>query len=129
MLKRIAGILAGIIVCGLVIFAIEWTGGQIFPGAAEAAGAGDLNQVPVGALVSVLVGWFVGPLLGGMLAVRLAERGWAAWVVAAFVLLGVILNTSTIPHPLWMVVLGFLLPLAAGWIASRTARTVSEGLA
>ena len=76
MLKRVTGIVAGIVVCGFVIFAIEWVGSQLFPGAREAAGAGDLAQVPTGALIAVLVGWLVGPLLGGMLAARVAERGW-----------------------------------------------------
>ena len=129
MLKRIAGVLAGIIVCGVVIFAIEWIGNQLFPSTAEAAAAGDLSQVPTGALVAVLVGWFVGPLLGGMLAAHIAERGWAAWIVAAFVLLGVVLNASMMPHPTWMLVLGILLPIAAGWLASRTARPVPQAVA
>lgn len=122
MAKLILGIIAGIVTCGLVIFAIEWIAGQLFPGAAEAATRGDLSGVPIGALIGVLFGWFVGPLLGGYLAVRVAERSWTAWPIAAFVILGVILNATMIPHPLWMVALGLLLPVAAGWLASRSVR-------
>ena len=129
MVKRILGALAGIIICGLVIFAIEWLGSRFFPGATEAAAAGDLSRVPLGALITVLVGWFVGPLVGGYVAVRIADRGWVAWIVAGFVVLGVVLNTTMIPHPLWMVVLGLLLPLLAGWIASRGRPTVTADAA
>lgn len=129
MLKRVLGTIAGIIICGLVIFIIEWLGGRLFPGATEAAAAGDLSRVPVGALITVLVGWFVGPLVGGYVAVRIADRGWVAWIVAGFVVLGVVLNTTMIPHPLWMVVLGLLLPLLAGWITSRARPTATPSAA
>lgn len=120
MLKRIAGPIVGIIVCGLVIYAIEELTDRLFPGARAAAIAGDLASVPTGALVTVVAAWTVGALVGGVVATRIAERRWAAWIVAAFVVISVAVNATVIPHPAWMLMVGIILPLLAGWIASRT---------
>lgn len=129
MLKRIAGVIAGIIVAGLAVFAIEWIGHRLFPTAGGETG--EVSSMPVGTLAMVVAAWFLGTLLGGTVAARIAERGWAAWAVAAFILLGVVMNVVSRPHPLWMTIAGVALPLIAGWLASRSRRTRSgrEGAA
>jgi MFS family permease len=119
MLKRILGVIAGIVVAGATVFILEWIGHRVFPGNAA---ADDLGAVSPGLLAMVVAGWFLGPFIGGAVAARIADRGWAAWIVAAFILLGVLATVVSVPHPLWMTIAGVGLPLVAGWIASRFAR-------
>lgn len=119
--RRVLGIIVGIVIAALVIFCVELVGSRLFPAAAAAATSGRLDGVPLGALALVVVGWAVGTALGSLAAVRLARVGWAAWAVAGFVIAGVVSNAAMFPHPVWMVAGGILLPLLAAWIVSRSA--------
>ena len=126
-MKTVLGVLAGIVVAGLCVFAIEFIGHSVFPPPADT----DLSNpahverlmatLPVGAFVFVLVGWFVGALAGAWVAIRIAQQSLAGWIVAAFVICAGGYTMMIIPHPVWMWVAGIALPIVGAWLAQRLA--------
>ena len=126
---RIAlGVGAGIVVAFLCILGIELVGHMIFPPPADF----DINnreqmerlmeQAPAGALLLLLVAWFIGALLGALTADRIARRGLAGWAIALLVIAGGVWTMLLIPHPAWIWALGIALPLAAAWLAQQWSK-------
>jgi hypothetical protein len=127
-------IVAGAALSIATVALLEMLGHKLYPppaGLVEAFAAGDkaeilalIEQLPVGAFISVLAGWFFGTLAGCMLAARIAGSNprLAAMLVAALMLAATIANLLLIPHPLWMTLAGPALVLMAGFIALRHAR-------
>jgi len=123
---RIAvGIVAGIVVAMLCIFAVDWVGHLLYPPPAglDINDPADMARVmavmPAAAKAFVLLAWFIGALAGAWTANRIAGRGIAGWVVALLVIAGGVATMVMIPHPVWMWAGGILLPLLAAWIADR----------
>jgi hypothetical protein len=79
-----------------------------------------MEQMPVGALVTLVVIWTIAAFVGVTVAARIA-RGprRPAILVAIIFLAGVAGNFAEIPHPAWMVVAGTLGPIAAAILAIR----------
>jgi hypothetical protein len=126
MIMRMAmGIVAGIVVAFLCVFAIELVCHSLYPPPAgldmsdPADQARLMEAMPNAAKAIVLVGWFVGALAGAWTANRIAGRSLAGWVVALLVVVAGVATMIMIPHPAWMWAGGIALPLAAAWIAER----------
>ncbi len=124
--RRIVGVTSGVAVAILVIILIEMLGHSYSPPPAglNPMNADDARQIiesmPPMAMSFVLAAWFIGSLVGGWVAARIARWSIAPWLVAAFVMAGGIWSFVMIPHPLWMMAAGMALPLlAALWIARR----------
>ncbi len=129
--RSILAVLAGGLVCGIVVFAVEAVSSNIFPlppgvdltdpEAIRAAVA----QLPPGAFLFLLLAWFLGPLAGGWVAARLAPRSplLHGMIVAGLVVVSALVNLATIPHPAWMWVAGPVVILGAGWLGARLARS------
>lgn len=134
-MRMLMGVVAGIVVAFLCVFAVEWVGHGLYP---PPAGL-DLNNpadverlmatMPATAKAFVLVAWFVGALAGAWVANRIAGRSLAGWVVALLVLVGGVATMLMIPHPAWMWAGGIALPLLAGWIADRLSARRPAGAA
>jgi len=75
----------------------------------------------------ILGGWLLGAFAGGSLGARLDERyPWLpAALVGVFVALGTWLNSRSIAHPAWMVVVGTLLPIPLALLGARLFRRAS----
>lgn len=84
-----------------------------------------IGSMPAAAQALVVLAWLLGPLIGGALAVRIAERRWAAWPVAGLIAAAGIANILYYNHPLWMQIAAAVAPLLGGLIASRTAPDVA----
>ncbi|MDQ3139603.1 MAG: hypothetical protein M3Q15_02620 [Pseudomonadota bacterium] len=130
MLRKIMGVVAGIVAAFATIWLVELIGHQIFPVAGN-IDLGDresltafMASLPVGALLFVVISWFAGALVGGVVAARITGERWAAWVVAGVIAFASIANVLMFPHPLWVKIGGFVAPLLGGWIAARTARPI-----
>jgi hypothetical protein len=69
----------------------------------------------------VVTGWALAAVTGGHVAARVAlrHRTGIALCVGGMVVAGVIFNSATLPHPIWMTTAGVLLPLPAAWLAAR----------
>lgn len=127
MLKLVLGSVVGIVVAFVTIFVAEIVGHRLFPPPAgvdfndPAQLAAAMARLPLANKLAVVIGWFVGTLVGAYVADRIARRGLAGGIVAVAVVLAAYVNMAMIPHPGWMWTAGVLLPLAAGWIAWRAA--------
>lgn len=121
MLRSVIGVVFGVALGVLVVYAAEAVGHALWP-SAIAIDASDAEQMrrlvaatPTGAKIMVAAGWLVGAFLGAVGALLVARR-WApvAWVVAATILGLAATNFVAIPHPIWMQVAAFAgCPLAA----------------
>ena len=129
LLRSILAVLAGIVVCAVVIAGVEIVGMLAYhpptdldPNDREAM-ARWLGEAPVGALLFVLAAYAVGTLCGSWVAGRLAGRAPVlhGLIVAMFFLGASVVNLIRLPHPLWFAVacLGLFLPVA--WLGGRLA--------
>ncbi|HET6604374.1 MAG TPA: hypothetical protein VFG21_09195 [Xanthomonadaceae bacterium] len=130
--RSILAVLAGVVAAGVTVFLLEAASHIVFqppagidPGDPERL-AEWMEQVPFGALVSVLIAWAVGTCLGGFVAARIARRA----PVRHAVVVGVIelalgaMTVALIPHPLWFTIVGLacFVPMAAlGGLLGRTS--------
>lgn len=125
MLKVIGGIIAGLVTIFVSVSLIQWIGHQAFPISGEvnlrdpAANPTLVTSAPLGAQLFVVGAWFVGALLGGLVAGRVSGRHWQVWAMACFVVLAALGNIFMIPHPTWMQIGAVAAPLLGGFVASR----------
>ena len=109
MVRIVFGILAGLIVMGLIVGVVEALAHLHF---------GTQSQETI-LLLLVLFGYFAGALAGGVIAGRISRARWAAWVIAGLVLAGSITSLLSISHPAWMAVAAIIAPLLGGFLAAR----------
>ena len=126
-MRIVLGILAGIVVAVLCVFAVESLGHIVYPPPAglDPMNLDDAAQIiaglPAGAFAFVAGAWFVGALAGAWMADAVSRKGYAGWIVALVIVAGGVYSLMTIPHPGWMWAAGILLPLIAAWLAQRLA--------
>ncbi len=124
-MRMALGIIAGLVVAFLCVFAVEMVGHSLYPPPAgldinnPADQARVMEAMPAAAKAMVLAAWFVGALAGAWTANRIAGRSLAGWVVVLLVIAAGIATMVMIPHPAWMWAGGIALPLAAAWVADR----------
>lgn len=130
MLRSVLAVLAGILVMGITVAAVQWLGHSIYPPPADfnpndrEAMAALIAQMPAMALGMVLVAYAFGTFLGAFTATTIsrAHKRGVAVVVGIVMLALVALNFWAIPHPAWMVVAGLAIPLPFALLAWRLAR-------
>jgi len=64
---------------------------------------------------------FLGALVGGSVAVRLAGAALYGWIVAAALALLSAINVLSFPHPAWFVPAAAVAVAVGGWLVTRTA--------
>jgi hypothetical protein len=130
MLRSILAVLAGVLVMGITVAAVQWLGHSIFP-PPQGVDPGDrdamiaaISGMPVLALAFVLVAYAFGTFLGAYTAatISVAHKRGTAIIVAVVMLALIAANFALIPHPLWMVVLGVLIPLPFALLAWKLAK-------
>lgn len=125
-LRRIVGVVAGLILAKLIIFGWEFLLQQLPFGSAidpaDVAVPGFMDAVPVEAKLWIVGGWFLGAFCGALLAFRISRWDFSGWIVAALVAAAGIANVVMIPHPLWMRVCAVALPFVAATLAFGASR-------
>jgi len=112
MIKSIVSILVGLFAAVLVIFLVESISNLIYP--INFRADQPLNELmkslPTGALLFVLMAWFLGAMVGAFLACYLDELNAlrSSIYVAVFLLIATVINLYQIPHPFWMWFAGIL---------------------
>ncbi|HEU0153403.1 MAG TPA: hypothetical protein VFQ84_08675 [Arenimonas sp.] len=130
MLRSVLAVLAGILVMGIMVAAVQWLGHSLYPPPPgidptnHEAMIALISQMPKMALGIVLVAYASGTFLGAFTATTISvghKRG-VAIVVGLVMLALVALNFSVIPHPAWMVAAGLVIPLPFALLGWRLAR-------
>jgi hypothetical protein len=127
-MRILLGIVAGVVVAFVCVFAIEMVGHTAYPPPPDIdlTKAADVERLmatlPAAAFAFVIAAWFVGALAGAWVANGIAKRALAGWIVALLVACGAVWTMTVIPHPTWMWAAGIGLPIIAAWLAQRLAR-------
>ena len=129
MIRSILGIVLGIVLAMVVIFAIQGVGMLVYTPPAgmdwqdrQAMAAHIANMSP-GQFAFLLASYALGTLAGAWLVATVARRRPVlhGLVLGGFFLLGNIVNLSSLPHPLWFVVVTTLLFLPLAVAGARLA--------
>lgn len=133
MFRNVFAVIAGVFAMMIVITGLEALDVRLYPpppgldvhDTAQLARA--VAAMPLMAKQLVVLGWLLGAFVGGFVAARIAQqrRLFAALIVGALVCAGTISNAMAIPHPLWMTLMGSVLPLPLAWAAGNWAITMS----
>lgn len=77
-----------------------------------------IDTLPLGALLTVAIAWFLGSLGGTFAACRLgpARPLVYALLVGGIMFAGAAFNLTIIPHPIWFSILGLLGIFAGTWL-------------
>ena len=131
-LRSILAVATGLVVAMVTIAVLETASHLVFP---PPSGLDPhdpesvrklIDQLPLGALVSVLAAWTVATFAGGRLAAWIAQTSPLAHSFCVFIvlILSAITTMTLIPHPIWMWIGALtLLPaamLAAARLSGRT---------
>ena len=129
MLRTLLAIVAGLITAMLAIFGVEAIGLLFFPPPAGTALDTEADLARLVAMSSpaakawLVFGWALGSFIGAWVAARISRkhRRIAALAVGLFIVAGTVMNAMLIVHPLWMNLLGILLPVPLALLAARLA--------
>jgi len=129
MKDSLVAVVLGVVVAFVLIMAIEILGSTLFPppagvdvmDEASLSAALEAGQIPLGAMLFVLLAYLVGSFAGGGVAARIARRNpmGHALVVGGILLVMGIGNLVSIPHPLWMAIATLVIFLPAAWLGGR----------
>ena len=119
MLRIVLGIIVGIVVGSLVFLGFQTVNTVIFPlpeGVDFSNKEGMkkfIADLPATGFILLLTGYAVGSLGAGFIARKISRHASiiAPIILGAFFSLGWLMNTSMLPHPVWVVVLGYLMYL------------------
>jgi MFS family permease len=127
--RSILAVLAGAIVAGVLIAAVEAVSSAVYP-LPPGVDHHDyeslrqhVEQLPLGAFLFVLAAWAIGTFAGAWVAARLATRARFAHglVVGALFLLAGVLSMLMIPHPAWMWAGAVLVFVVCSYLGARLA--------
>jgi hypothetical protein len=124
MLRSTAAVVGGLVAAVLVIAGLEAIGHTVYPPPPgidlhnPESLKTIIDQLPIGAIVMVLVAWGSGTLIGGFTAGTIAGQAHVGHglVVGGVVMAFAVLTMVMIPHPLWFMVASsfVVLPPALG---------------
>ncbi len=128
--KKIAAVIAGIMIAFSTVMFIEWASHRLWPVAKniDFNNAQQVKQMmaamPLQSFISLLFGWTLAMFLGVFVARKISglkanTTRAPALIVAGFFGLATSANFLLLPHPVWLIVLTALLLPASAWLALR----------
>ena len=128
----IAGVVVGLTAAVVVVGALEAVGHTIYPPPPgidlhdPEALKTIIDQLPVGAIVMVLVAWGAGTLIGGFTAGAIAGR---AQVIHGLIVGGIVMAFAAmtmimIPHPLWFMIASVFIVVPPALVGALLAKTL-----
>jgi hypothetical protein len=127
--RAIAAGVAGILVAFVVVAIVELIGHTIWPMTPDPTSKKiDLNAVPVGALLAVLLAWIAGAFAGIITSARIvqANNPWPTRVVIVLFVSACLANAFVVPHPTWFLVaaaVGLIVSVWAGLLIAQRMQT------
>jgi uncharacterized membrane protein len=119
-MRVIIGTVIGILLAFGLIYLAQQVGGALSPVVYDPAT--EEVQIPLANTVALFVGWFVGTFAGAWFAMRMTAINGAGWVVAGAVAGAAIYRAISLGDAVWVTAAGFVIPLAATWLAARVVR-------
>jgi hypothetical protein len=128
-LRGILAVILGLVTLFVLVGAGEFVGHTIFP-PPPGLDPNDLDsikanidKIPAGVFVSVLVAWLLAAFAGGWVAARLAPGGKLAFglAIGTLGLLAAVANMWMIPHPIWVWIIGVAEFLPAAYLGAMLA--------
>lgn len=126
--RRIVGVIIGFFTAMVVVSVVEAIGLRIFlpPADLNLSNAADLQRLietmPAAGKSMVLAAWFLGAFIGGWVALIITRWRLSPWIICVVIIGGGIWSMVMIPHPLWMMVAGLVLPVLAAMLVLRRNR-------
>ena len=131
--RRILGTLAGLLAALAVLYLVELVDLAVYPVPTIDPGLRDSAALvmPFGAMLFVIVGWLVGPLVGVLVALRIDHWDASAWILIVLCGLASLFNVMLLPSSAWTEIAAVVAPVAGGviglglsrhWLARRYAR-------
>ena len=117
-MRKIAGVVFGVVIAMAVVAGMDWFDHWLFPLAVAnsqdmASIRAAIEAAPMAAKVLIVGGWFLGALIGGLVAVRVSAWQPSLWIVTGIFIAACLANVILVPHPLWMQIAGVVAPLFA----------------
>lgn len=134
MLRKVSAVLLGVLVAFATVMVVEWLGHQVYPVPPDV----DFNNpqqteqyvanLPLGAFVSILLGWLLGTVAGGLTACYVAREKPVVFasIIGAIMLAATITNLVLIPHPTWFSIAGIIVIGLGTLLASRWSTTTGK---
>ena len=128
--RSIAALIAGMVVMMITVALVQWIGHSIYPPppgmdpSDRTAMIALISTMPLGALAMVLLAYAGGSFLGAGTATAISRRHKrvVALAIGVVMLALVAINFAIIPHPIWMIVLGLLVPVPFALLGYRVFR-------
>ncbi len=127
--RSIIGVIVGILAGVLVISLIQMLGHSIYPVPEgldmkdPAVVAEYIKTAPVGAILSVLIGYLLGALVAGFVSTKVGKVNHIklGLICGIFLLLGVIMTIFAIPHPVWFMITSVILTVPMALLGAKLA--------
>ncbi|MBL8795141.1 MAG: hypothetical protein JNM56_14625 [Planctomycetia bacterium] len=127
MLRSILAVVLGIIVGGITVGVVEFTGHTIYPpppdldASNREALSAYIATAPIAVLLFVMAAWVLGAFTGGLVAAWIGRRAPVvhALIIGGFILLSGIASMLYYPHPAWFWVVGIVTVPSAAYAAAR----------
>ena len=120
MIRMLGGVAAGVAIAIALMMLVEGLTNMAFqPPRLNLNNPNAPATLPLANQLFPVLAWFLATLIGGFIAVVLSSRAWTAWLVAASVLAGEILDYLLGRHAPWVMISGILAPLLAAWIVQK----------
>ncbi|MCG3120890.1 MAG: hypothetical protein ALAOOOJD_03785 [bacterium] len=125
--RNILAVIAGVILAGIVTYAVQGIGHQVYPPPANLdiknleAMKAYVATLPMGALLFVLLAYVLGSFAGGWLAAKIARTSQihVPLTVGGVQLFFGIINLLMIPHPLWFAIAAVIVFLPAAFLGGK----------
>lgn len=135
----LAGLVAGIVVAFVVVVPIAVAlivGSDIAVGSkADLQNPGHVWAVfialPSHMKLLIILVWFMGPLVGGLVAKRIGSAVWPLWGIVALFAVDAVRTVLSLPLPIWVQAVWVAAPFLGGLLALRlgaSRRAAADGI-
>ena len=134
MARNILAGIVGVVLAGSIVMIVEMIGHTVNPPPPDLdfkdvdAMRTYVATLPAAAFLWVIAAWALGSFGGTLAACRIgnAKPLTYASVIGGLILAGTAYNLVTIPHPLWVAILGIIGIVAGAWLGMQLGSTRSE---
>lgn len=123
--RRIAAVIAGLIVAFLLVAGAEGIAHKVHP-PPPGTNMQDMEQMkafvatlPLSVLLIVLTGWLIGTFVATWVAAKIAQNPIPAYIVGGLLLCAGIANAFIIPQPVWFSIVSFAIYIGGTWAGAR----------